>query len=73
MNFMADRLADRRQFRLLTVLDDFNRECLGIEVGLLLRAERVVLSLKQIIEWLGRPLAVRVDYGLKHEGSAHMT
>ncbi|MFP3498915.1 IS3 family transposase, partial [Pseudomonas sp. SIMBA_059] len=32
MDFMADRLADGRQFRLLNVLDDFNREVLGIEV-----------------------------------------
>ena len=26
MDFMADRLGDGRQFRLLNVLDDFNRE-----------------------------------------------
>ena len=32
MDFMADRLWDGRQFRLLNVLDDFNREGLGIEV-----------------------------------------
>jgi len=30
MDFMADRLGDGRQFRLLNVLDDFNREGLGI-------------------------------------------
>ena len=29
MDFMADRLGDGRQFRLLNVLDDFNREGLG--------------------------------------------
>lgn len=33
MAFMADRLEDGRQFRLLNVLDDFNREGLGIEAG----------------------------------------
>ena len=32
MDFMADRLGDGRAFRLLNVLDDFNREGLGIEV-----------------------------------------
>lgn len=41
---MADRLADGRQFRLLNVLDDFNREGLGIEVDFSLPAERVVRS-----------------------------
>jgi putative transposase len=45
MDFMADRLADGRQFRLLNVLDDFNREGLGIEIDFSLPAERVVRSL----------------------------
>ena len=40
MDFMADRLGDGRQFRLLNVLDDFNREGLGIEVDFSLPAER---------------------------------
>ena len=60
MDFMADRLGDGRAFRLLNVLDDFNREGLGIEVDfsdrrendlpdrfliLLTPAERVIRSL----------------------------
>lgn len=60
---MADRLADGRQFRLLNVLDDFNREGLGIEVDFSLPAERVVRALNQIIEWRGKPMAIRVDNG----------
>ena len=63
MDFMADRLADGRQFRLLNVLDDFNREGLGIEVDFSLPAERVVRALNQIIEWRGKPLAIRVENG----------
>ena len=63
MDFMADRLADGRQFRLLNVVDDFNREGLGIEVDFSLPAERVVRSLDQIIEWRGKPAAIRVDNG----------
>ena len=50
MDFVVDRLADGRQFRLLNVLDDFNREGLGIEVDFSLPAERVVRALNQIIE-----------------------
>ena len=42
MDFMADRLRDGRAFRLLNVLDDFNRERLGIEVDFSLPAERVI-------------------------------
>ena len=39
MDFMADRLGDGRQFRLLNVLDDFNREGLGIEIDFSLPAD----------------------------------
>uniref|UniRef100_A4WSE6 Integrase, catalytic region n=1 Tax=Cereibacter sphaeroides (strain ATCC 17025 / ATH 2.4.3) TaxID=349102 RepID=A4WSE6_CERS5 len=73
MDFMADRLADGRQFRLLNVLDDFNREGLGIEADFSLPAERVVRSLNQIIEWRGKPLAIRVDNGPEHVSSTLMT
>jgi putative transposase len=44
-------------------LDDFNREGLGIEVDFSLPAERVIRSLNQIIEWRGKPFAIRVDNG----------
>ncbi|KIM00526.1 Mobile element protein [Paramagnetospirillum magnetotacticum MS-1] len=63
MDFMADRLEDGRAFRLLNVLDDFNREGLGIEVDFSLPAERVVRMLNRIIEWRGSPKAIRVDNG----------
>jgi hypothetical protein len=52
MNFMADRLEDGQQFRLLNVLD-FNRQGPGIEVDFSLPVERVIRSLDQIIEWRG--------------------
>ena len=51
MDFMSDKLGDGRSFRLLIVLDDFNREALGIEVDFSLPAERVIRSLDRIIEW----------------------
>ena len=63
MDFMADRLGDGRAFRLLNVLDDFNREGLGIEVDFSLPAERVIRSLDRIIEWRGQPGAIRIDNG----------
>ena len=63
MDFMADRLGDGRAFRLLNVLDDFNREGLGIEVDFSLPAERVIRSLDRIIEWRGKPGTIRVDNG----------
>jgi putative transposase len=63
MDFMADRLGDGRAFRLLNVLDDFNREGLGIETDFSLPTERVIRSLTRIIEWRGRPGANLVYNG----------
>ena len=63
MDFMADRLDDMRAFRLLNIVDDFNREGLGIEVDFSLPAERVTRTLDRIIEWRGCPGAIRVDNG----------
>lgn len=60
---MADQLGDGRPIRTLNVLDDFNREGLGIEVDFSLPAERVVRNLNQIIEWRGKPQIIRVDNG----------
>ncbi len=63
MDFMHDQLADGRSFRLFNVLDDFNREGLGIEVDFSLPAERVIRGLDQIIEWRGKPRMIRCDNG----------
>ena len=63
MDFMADQLADGRSFRTLNILDDFNREGLTIEVDFSLPSERVVRTLNQLIQWRGRPDAIRVDNG----------
>lgn len=45
MDFMHDQLEDGRSFRLFNVIDEFNREGLGIEIDLSLPAERVIRSL----------------------------
>ena len=63
MDFMHDQLSDGRSIRLFNVIDDFNREGLGIEVDFSLPSERVIRSLDQIIEWRGRPQMIRCDNG----------
>ena len=42
MDFMQDQLEDGRTFKLFNVIDDFNREALGIEVDFSLPSERVI-------------------------------
>jgi len=63
MDFMHDQLSDGRSIRLFNVIDDFNREGLGIEVDFSLPSERVIRSLEQIIEWRGQPMRIRCDNG----------
>ncbi len=70
MDFMADQLSTGKAFRTFNVLDDFNREGLGIEVDLSLPSERVKRSLEQIIEWRGKPRVIRCDNGPEYISGA---
>ena len=63
IDFMSDSLNTGRKIRTFNVIDDYNRECLGIEVDLSLPAQRVIQSLEQLIEWRGKPKAIRWDNG----------
>ncbi len=70
MDFMHDQLSDGRSYRLFNVIDDYNREGLDIEVDFSLPAERVIRSLDQIIEWRGKPIAIRCDNGPEYISGA---
>lgn len=63
MDFMHDQLQDGRTFRLLNLIDDFNREALAIEIDLSLPSARVIRALKQVIAWRGKPSVIRCDNG----------
>ena len=70
MDFMHDQLSDGRGIRLFNVIDDFNREALGIDVDFSLPSERVIRSLDQIIGWRGQPGAIRCDNGPEYISGA---
>lgn len=69
MDFMHDQLEDGRCIRLLNVIDDFNREGLAIEADFSLPAERVTRTLDRVIEWRGKPKAIRCDNGPEYVGT----
>ena len=70
LDFMADQLARGRRFRILTVVDDFTRECLATVVDTSLPGVRVVAELERVIERRGLPAAIVSDNGTELTGRA---
>jgi putative transposase len=63
MDFMSDSLSYGRKFRILNIIDDYNREALTIEIDFSLTGDRVVRELEKLINWRGLPQSIRVDNG----------
>lgn len=63
MDFMSDALESGRKVRVLTLIDDFNREALCVEPDTSFAAERVIRILEQVIDWRGKPRSIRVGNG----------
>ncbi|WP_407672446.1 IS3 family transposase [Noviherbaspirillum pedocola] len=63
MDFVADALFDGRRLRALTVVDNYTRESLAIEVGQSLKGEDVVATLRRIGATRGLPATIKVDNG----------
>ena len=63
MDFVADRLSDGRQFRLLTLVDNFSRVSPAIEVDFSLNGKRVVEVMERLKMTFGLPKTIKVDNG----------
>jgi putative transposase len=70
MDFMHDALITGRSFRLLNIIDDFNREVLAIEIDTSLPSERVKRVLEDLFDYRGIPKVIRVDNGPEFVSSA---
>jgi len=62
-DFMTETLYDARRVRLLTMIDEGNREGLDIVAGVSLPSRRVVRVLDALVVVHGCPSAIRVDNG----------
>jgi putative transposase len=63
MDFASDRFFDGRRFRVLTIVDIFSRECLGIEVDQGIKGNDVVYLLDHVKSLRGAPGHIRCDNG----------
>ena len=70
LDFVHDRLTNGRSLRLLTVHDDYTRECLWIEVDTSLSGPRVARVLDYLTELRGRPGSLLTDNGPEFAGLA---
>jgi transposase InsO family protein len=63
MDFMSARVTDGRGFRILTVVDQFTRECLCLVADQSLTGEKVAQALEPIVIQRGAPRSITVDNG----------
>ena len=63
MDFVSDALFDGRRMRALTVVDDYSRESLAIEVGQSITGAQVVTVMNRLTAKRGAPKRIRVDNG----------
>ena len=73
LDFVADTLVSGRRFRILTLVDDFTRECLCLVVDTSLTGLRVVRELDRLIELRGRPRMIVSDNGTELTSNAVLT
>jgi putative transposase len=63
MDFVTDSLFNGHRFRSLTLVDNFSRECLAIEVGQHFTGSEVASVVERIKMTHGKPLFIKVDNG----------
>lgn len=70
MDFVHDRLANGRSFRVLTVIDQWSRESVLLEVNSALTGQSVVDALEELSKRRPLPKAITVDNGTEFTSKA---
>ena len=70
LDFIHDQLANGRRFRILNVVDDVTRECLGAIADVSISGVRVVRELQTIIQTRGKPKMIASDNGTELTSNA---
>jgi putative transposase len=70
MDFVSERFADGRWFRILTVIDQYTRECLCVHAGRPQTGEKVVQQMQVLCALRGKPESITTDNGSEFAGRA---
>jgi putative transposase len=70
MDFVSDRLADGRWFRILTAVDQYTRECLCTYADRSQTGDKVVEQMKRLVAVRGAPESITTDNGSEFAGQA---
>lgn len=70
LDFVHDAMADGRRLRILTVVDDYSRECLALVVDTSLSGQRVARELDAVIARRSRPATIVSDNGTEFTSMA---
>jgi putative transposase len=71
-DFVFDMCANGQPMKLLTVVDEYTRECLAIDLAASIRSERVIEVLARLITVHGPPRYIRSDNGPEFVAQALM-
>lgn len=70
LDFVSDSLANGRRIRILTIVDEYTRECLKMVVDTSLNGFRVTRELAELIEAKGYPQSIVSDNGTEFTSQA---
>ena len=70
LDFVHDQMTDSRRLRILTVVDDYTRECLALVTDTSISGLRVARELDKIVAVRGRPGGIVSDNGTELTSTA---
>lgn len=70
LDFVSDAFADGRRFRILSVIDQYSRQCIGLIVDTSLSGARVARELTRLITTRAKPEAIVSDNGTEFTSKA---
>ena len=70
MDFVYDQLANGRHFRILNVVDDYSRECIGQMIDTSISGQRVARCLRELMKKRGKPGSIVCHNGTEFTSKA---